>query len=1001
MLKTQVKVGGYYRCKVSDKVVTVRIDRESRYGGWDATNTETGRSVHIKTAGRLRGEAPPPKKDAPESSKVRAKTEPKTVFVDPLPDGLRKGDNVLVLLKQGDTGHVVAGELLSDSLLPGGLVSVQTPNGYYEVPAEDVAPLNDGPDITEPTEPQGKTYGDKQATALERLKARKDTGTDTAPHVVVEARAGTGKTTTLVAGLQKVKGLEPTDAKGRPITPSPQQKAVWDALELSRGRAQTVAFVAFNRSIAGELKERVPPGCEAMTMHSLGNAAVRRAFGSVKLNEYRVRDIIAELTGKDPFELRRKEPEFLKATESLVDLCKMNLTGLGLEYDEEQWEEALDGLASHYDVDLNGSREKVFALVPKVLDRCKDVAKDRSMDFADMIWLPIALNLSLPKYDLLLVDECLPGWTPVMMGNGSSKPISEVAVGDRVRSFNVEQGRAKNCTVTAVQKLPNRKPLVKVKARHNHKTAGNRKTNQVVCTTDHKVWTVNRGWQEAGGLQIGDVVIIETSAKTTQKGKITKSGRDRLSSTHEGNTKGTGANGGQTSVEFNRIKGGNGKGPSVPQQLLWEALGEGWEIEHVVKTGDAPQFGRGDRPSHYKIDLANPEKRIAVEIDGPSHRGHEETDRKKETFLSETGWTVFRYSNRQIARDFPGILQELCPDGENCPMPATIESVEETYITEHYVYDITVETCHNFYANGILVHNCQDLNRCQQALALRSGRRLVLCGDPKQAIYGFAGADAESMPRMIKTLTETERGCVVLPLTVTRRCGKAIVAEAKKIVPDFDAFETNGEGVIRSMAYNDKDGRPSASTYDSAVQDGDFLLCRVNAPLVSQCFRFIKAGRKANIQGRDIGKGLISTIKKVAPKEDGPEAIVELLTGLEAWYVGECKKENAKRNPSEAKLIALQDRYDCLQVFCEDAKTVAEVVEKIERIFTDDKQGKGIRLSSIHRAKGLEASRVFLLEPKGSEVPHPMARSPWQREQEMNLRYVAITRAIEELVYVS
>ena len=97
----------------------------------------------------------------------------------------------------------------------------------------------------------------------------------------------------------------------------------------------------------------------------------------------------------------------------------------------------------------------------------------------------------------------------------------------------------------------------------------------------------------------------------------------------------------------------------------------------------------------------------------------------------------------------------------------------------------------------------------------------------------------------------------------------------------------------------------------------------------------------------------------------------------------------------------MQDRHDCLLAFAEGAATVDDVTRRIEAVFTDDRNGKGIKLSSIHKAKGLEAKRVFLLEPHGATVPHPMAKTSWQREQEMNLRYVAITRAIEELVYVS
>jgi len=59
MRKNEIKLGVTYIAKVSEKLVPVRIDRESPYGGWDATNTTTGRQVRIKTAARLRREANP------------------------------------------------------------------------------------------------------------------------------------------------------------------------------------------------------------------------------------------------------------------------------------------------------------------------------------------------------------------------------------------------------------------------------------------------------------------------------------------------------------------------------------------------------------------------------------------------------------------------------------------------------------------------------------------------------------------------------------------------------------------------------------------------------------------------------------------------------------------------------------------------------------------------------------------------------------------------------
>ena len=57
MKKSEVKIGGLYVAKVSDKLVNVRIDSAHSKGGWNATNTRTGKRIRIKSAQRLRGAA--------------------------------------------------------------------------------------------------------------------------------------------------------------------------------------------------------------------------------------------------------------------------------------------------------------------------------------------------------------------------------------------------------------------------------------------------------------------------------------------------------------------------------------------------------------------------------------------------------------------------------------------------------------------------------------------------------------------------------------------------------------------------------------------------------------------------------------------------------------------------------------------------------------------------------------------------------------------------------
>jgi superfamily I DNA/RNA helicase len=130
--------------------------------------------------------------------------------------------------------------------------------------------------------------------------------------------------------------------------------------------------------------------------------------------------------------------------------------------------------------------------------------------------------------------------------------------------------------------------------------------------------------------------------------------------------------------------------------------------------------------------------------------------------------------------------------------------------------------------------------------------------------------------------------------------------------------------------------------------------------------------------------------------------IAQLVGKLTDWHAAEVAKEQAKRNPSETRIGSLDDRLDCLLVFCNavDVHTSGAVVAKINSVFTDDKTIQGVRLSSIHRSKGLESDRVFLLQPPGPQRPVSKMQ-PWEREQEDNILYVGTTRAIRELIYVS
>lgn len=311
----------------------------------------------------------------------------------------------------------------------------------------------------------------------------------------------------------------------------------------------------------------------------------------------------------------------------------------------------------------------------------------------------------------------------------------------------------------------------------------------------------------------------------------------------------------------------------------------------------------------------------------------------------------------------------------------------------------------------LLYDEVQDSNLCQQELAFKAGKRMIMCGDRNQAIFGFTGADSAAMTRLETRLSESPQGCLTFPLDVTRRCGKSIVTEAQKIVPNFFAHDSNSEGTVSRAIFDPK----KEDNYRKLVKDKDMILCRVNAPLVSECFRFLRGGRKANIAGRDVGTNLVNLIKKLFKEEAKANrctkaadwqrlyptlSIIDLISRLDTWRTEEVRKEQAKKNPSDVRVNSINDKAECLEFFCEDMKTVDQVVNKIDEIFTDETV-EGILLSSIHKSKGLEADNVFLLEPTGATVPHPMAKQAWEIHQEWCLRYVAITRAKNSLTYVA
>ena len=95
------------------------------------------------------------------------------------------------------------------------------------------------------------------------------------------------------------------------------------------------------------------------------------------------------------------------------------------------------------------------------------------------------------------------------------------------------------------------------------------------------------------------------------------------------------------------VRGGNGTGLTTTEKILSEATGL---QPHIVNTHGGRASGY---PTHYKLDLADPKRMLAIEIDGNSHclLSRQAQDRKKENFLKSLGWTVLRFTNQQVIEE--------------------------------------------------------------------------------------------------------------------------------------------------------------------------------------------------------------------------------------------------------------------------------------------------------------------------------------------------------------
>lgn len=301
--------------------------------------------------------------------------------------------------------------------------------------------------------------------------------------------------------------------------------------------------------------------------------------------------------------------------------------------------------------------------------------------------------------------------------------------------------------------------------------------------------------------------------------------------------------------------------------------------------------------------------------------------------------------------------------------------------------------------DNFLIDEAQDLNISQHHFIreyVEAGARVIIVGDYKQAIYGWRGADINSM----SNLAELIGGAQEFTMETTFRNPISHVEYINKRLPDYPhkARPNAIQGEILDMNKDEivADARPNS-----------LMISLTNAPLVGYAFRLMKAGKPAYIVGRDFGASIIEFIESLDAK-----SIPDLIRKTEdkiQMDINKIKEVAAKRGrePNADTLISLEDKHDAIVEIVSGVKkenkraNVGHVIDRIKSLFAETTDGgkpkDAIVLSTIHRGKGLESDDVYILTPE--LMPHPAAKKMDEIKQQYNCLFVALTRSKNRMIF--
>ncbi len=298
------------------------------------------------------------------------------------------------------------------------------------------------------------------------------------------------------------------------------------------------------------------------------------------------------------------------------------------------------------------------------------------------------------------------------------------------------------------------------------------------------------------------------------------------------------------------------------------------------------------------------------------------------------------------------------------------------------------------YALRVMVDEAQDMSRLQLEFVLSLAHKeakMLFVGDPAQSINGFCGADTNSFNNIKQRLNANE-----FTLPICYRCPVSHIELINQLCPDIPIKPKNNapQGIIKVISESDLWHQDS----DTQVRARDLVIARCSSSLVDLNLKLITRGIACNLVGSSLKRDLLELLEDISSQSDF--IYHSFLKFCQAYL--ELKRSIYQENDNGSVLLMqLQDRVKAIKAIYQhfhQCQSVENLTEKIEQLFSSE-DSESVLLSTIHRAKGMEAERVYLAEP----LTLPLIwdnQKPWQQKQEQNLLYVALSRSTKDLFLI-